>query len=267
MLGISEMESEDFHFEVVKRSIAKSFDRGDRERELTSKLLSWSYPNLLTSNDIGKGFMRLLEHMDSYMIDVPLASHYTSSFLSRAVIDEVLPPSFLRDEMVRSIGGDVIEDSVRMLTREHCGVRLERVWGPGDGRPVADLKVAMDQLLKEYLLSKDLDEACNCVRELNSPHFHHELIKRGIKISIDGTDDDLKSMSDLFAFLHHNEILSSTQIRKGLDRCYNLLPDFILDCPKAATKLDYFKAESVRNGFVGAEYKPPVIENGAAAGS
>ena len=32
-----------------------SFDRGDRERELTSKLLSEAYPQLLTTNDIGKG--------------------------------------------------------------------------------------------------------------------------------------------------------------------------------------------------------------------
>lgn len=30
--------------------------------------------------------------------------------------------------------------------RDHVLSRLERVWGPGDGRPVEDLKVAIDQV-------------------------------------------------------------------------------------------------------------------------
>lgn len=174
-----------------------SFDRGDRERELTSKLLSEAYPQLLTTNDIGKGenftqrvtvrvtpvfrtnaaasfpsslrssppgFERLFEHMESYILDVPSAHSYVISFLARAVVDEVLPPSFLSDPLVRSIGGGVVEDAMRLLSREHYGVRLERVWGPGDGRPVAELKVAMDQLLKEFLLSNELDEAAACVK-------------------------------------------------------------------------------------------------------
>jgi programmed cell death protein 4 len=102
--------------------------------------------------------------MDSYILDVPSAHTYVISFLARAVVDEVLPPSFLSDPLVRSIGGAVIEDAMRLLSREHYGVRLERVWGPGDGRPVADLKVAMDQLLKEFLLSNELDEAKACVK-------------------------------------------------------------------------------------------------------
>ena len=110
------------------------------------------------------GFERLFEHMESYILDVPSAHSYVISFLARAVVDEVLPPSFLSDPLVRSIGGGVVEDAMRLLSREHYGVRLERVWGPGDGRPVAELKVAMDQLLKEFLLSNELDEAAACVK-------------------------------------------------------------------------------------------------------
>jgi len=97
---------------------------------------------------------------------VPSANEYVCAFLARAVVDEVLPPSFLSDPLVRSIGGSVINDAMRLLSREHCSVRLERVWGPGDGRPVADLKIAMDQLLKEFLLSHELDEAAVCVKEV-----------------------------------------------------------------------------------------------------
>ena len=70
-------------------------------------------------------------------------------------------------------GDPVVEKAVSLLSREHCNARLEKVWGPGDGRPVAELKQEMDQLLQEYLLSRELDEAARCVKELEAPHFHH----------------------------------------------------------------------------------------------
>jgi programmed cell death protein 4 len=71
---------------------------------------------------------------------------------------------------------------VGLLSSEHCTACLERVWGPGDGRLVMELKDSMDQLLKEYLLSR---EFASCVRELKSAHFHHELVKRGVRIAME----------------------------------------------------------------------------------
>lgn len=52
---------------------------------------------------------------------------------------------------------EVFERAMRLLSRDHCGVRLEHVWGPGDGRSVGELKVVMDQLLKvSHVLSRIL---------------------------------------------------------------------------------------------------------------
>lgn len=132
--------------------------------------------------------------------------------------------------------------------------RLEHVWGPGDGRPVEELKVAIDQvsflsqssdsanssvhhlftvgrecnaeasilearvtshrqssthcacrvppcpsklfscislccgvvqqLLVEYLLSRQQDEAAACVKELDCSLFHHEIVKRAVKVHL-----------------------------------------------------------------------------------
>ena len=70
------------------------------------------------------------------------------SFLARAVIDEVLAPAFLSNRNNTHPGDPVVEKAVGLLSREHCTARLERVWGPGDGRPVTELKEIMDQLLK-----------------------------------------------------------------------------------------------------------------------
>jgi programmed cell death protein 4 len=208
------------------------------------------------------------------------------------VVDELLPPSFLSDPLVRSLGGPVIEAAVQLLTREHSAVRLEKVWGV-DGRPVAELKVAMDQLLKEYLLSRELvrgrptplaptphhtthpshpppptlsspqDEALTCVLELNAPHFHHELIKRGVKTTLDSTDPDAdaSAMSALFKFLHSHDVLSSQQLSKGFNRCYSLLDDFKLDMPAAPDFLQRFVDAAVEDGII-ASFTPP-----AAAGA
>jgi programmed cell death protein 4 len=76
--------------------------------------------------------------------------------VARAVVDEVLPPAYLSDQNNKRPGDAVVEKAISLLTREHSTARLERVWGPGDGRPVDELKVEMDHMLQEYLLSREL---------------------------------------------------------------------------------------------------------------
>jgi programmed cell death protein 4 len=160
-----------------------------------------------------------------------------------------LPPAFLS-----SRSGEVIESAVRLLSMEHCGTRLEHAWGPGDGRPVEELKIAMDQLLKEYLLSRELDEAARCIRELNCPHFHHELVKRGVTAAMeevhDKSDrgcvginiDDLDAVAALYAFLVENSIVSESQVRKGMKRLNDGIDDLKLDItPKAPVLLLEFE--------------------------
>jgi programmed cell death protein 4 len=161
------LDCPEYSYELVKRAISMSLDRSDREREQISQLLSECYPDILSTNMIGKGFERLFELVDELVKDVPSAREKLSTFLARCVVDEVLPPSFLNDVVVRNLGGEIVEHAKRMLSREHASAMLERAWGPGDGRPVPDLKVAVDLLLQEFILSGDTTEACR----LNYP-FH-----------------------------------------------------------------------------------------------
>ena len=94
------------------------------------------------------GFELLLDSLDDLCIDCPDAKSMVGSFLARAVVDEVLPPAFLSNRNNSHPGDEVVEKAVGLLSREHCTARLEHVWGPGDGRPVAELKDVMDQLLE-----------------------------------------------------------------------------------------------------------------------
>lgn len=160
---MTELACPEYAYELVKRAISMSLDRSDREREQISQLLSSCYPDILSTNMIGKGFERLFELVDELVKDVPSARDQLATFLARCVIDEVLPPAFLSDVVVRNLGGDIVEHAKRMLSREHASAMLERVWGPGDGRPVQELKVAVDLLLKEYIITADSNEACRSV--------------------------------------------------------------------------------------------------------
>jgi len=59
---------------------------------------------------------------------------------------------------------------------------------------------------KEYLLSRQLEEASRCVRELSVPHFHHEIVKRAVVTALDKSDEDRQAMSSLLAYLQANEV-------------------------------------------------------------
>ena len=65
-----------------------------------------------------------------------------------------------------------------LLLMDKTGIlRLNNVWGVGGGaQPVKSLTRSIHMLLKEYLSSKDSTEAGRCLRELEVPHFHHELV-------------------------------------------------------------------------------------------
>ncbi len=69
-------------------------------------------------------------------------------FLARAIVDEVIPPAFISNRNNNFPGDEVTEKAVTLLSREHCTARLEKIWGPGDGRPVAELKEVVDQLVE-----------------------------------------------------------------------------------------------------------------------
>jgi len=256
ILNVQEMKCKKYHSDVVKRAVSLSCDEGPREREFTSRLLTCIHPSLLSDEEMETGFDQLLSSLDDLEIDIPDAKGMVGAFLARAMVDEVLHPAFLSSKTFEE--NSVLDVGLKLLSREHCAARLEKVWGPGDGRPVDELKVVMDQLLKEYLLSRELDEAARCVRELNAPHFHHELVKRGVKIAMeeDGANNGASTQSDpsvdamaaLFAFLVGNAIISEFQVAKGLLRLKKILGDLQLDVPDAPAILKEFEEMATKRG-------------------
>ena len=209
---------------------------------------------------IGKGFERLFEMVDEIEIDAPNAKMILASFIARAVIDEVLPPSFLNDTVVNNLGGEIVDHAKHLLSRDHAGAKLEKIWGPGDGRPVDEMKVAVDQLLGEYLLSNDLEEAERCLREINAPQFFHEVVKRAITLAMDKPSEQQVQMSKLFSHLATIQLLSHQQAEKGFNRVFEALPDISLDVPGAGKVLEAFLERARADAVVSKDYQPVEVK-------
>lgn len=56
-----------------------------------------------------------------------------ATFLARAVVDEILPPSFLSDPLVQGLGGEVVEHAKLLLSRDHMGARYHPPQGSWRG--------------------------------------------------------------------------------------------------------------------------------------
>jgi len=292
---VAECDCPEFAFEVVKRGVSKAMDGKARERELCSKFFAAAVVGggvptpssgggvlgegldavdraprgaLLAPRDVAKGFERLFEALDDLVLDAPRAPTIISDFLVRCVVDEVLPPAYLVDRVFAALGGPVVARARRMLSRDHAGAKLERIWGPGDGREARDLKVLVDQLLGEFAAADDVDEAVACVRELQAPSFGHEVVKRAVVFFLAASDDARRRCSALLkALATHDEtspVLTPTQARLGFERLRAALPDLRLDVPNAEALLDDFEARALADGVL-LSALPHIAEGGTTA--
>ncbi|CAH0521660.1 unnamed protein product [Peronospora belbahrii] len=249
--SLNDLDEPEYHYEVVKRAITMAMDKNDKERELASRLLSTLYLDGFTSGQVLMGFRRVLLLAGDLQIDIPTAKNMLAIFCARAVVDEILPPSFLEDPFITRYAPEIAAEAIKKLSINHATARMEKAWGPGDGRPVEELKVAIDQLTKEYLLSRDLEEAARCVRELNVPHFHHEVVKRGITNSLEeGGEANSSAMASLLAYLVFHEVVSTGQLIKGFERFKLVLYDVALDIPNAAALFKDIVARGISDGIL-----------------
>jgi MA3 domain len=59
---LQELGCQEYHFEIVKKAVSLAMDKGPRERELTSRLLSCLQPAPLTHSHMEAGFTILLDY-------------------------------------------------------------------------------------------------------------------------------------------------------------------------------------------------------------
>ncbi|VDP93217.1 unnamed protein product [Echinostoma caproni] len=139
-----------------------------------------------------------------------------------------------------------------LLTLSHAFSRLDNIWGVPVGPKATKLLIKKIRgLLKVYLDSDDVDEATEALVELDSPHFHHELVFQAIIMAIElSTDDARNRIIRLLKELCGSVVITPNQLALGVRRVYAELPDLQLDVPAAYVLMERFLNEAIAAGFV-----------------
>lgn len=252
------------HHILVKHSVLLALDHKDRERELVSVLLSDLVPNAITAEQVAGGFTRLLAGADDTVLDIPDAAHLLEMFLGRAIVDEVLPPSFLTAVLPslepNTLGVAVVQNAGLLLGSRHGSERLQNCWH-GGGLNLEQVQGRIKTALLEYCYSKDADEAAKCLTELGVPHYHHEVVKTIVELSFEDATRQ-PALTTLLDRLAATGEVSMTQMLQGFERIRRSLDDYVLDYPTAKKQFQELQQHGVSKGWL-QEGEPG--SNGAAA--
>ncbi|RXM95161.1 Programmed cell death protein 4 [Acipenser ruthenus] len=174
-----------------------------------------------------------------------LVKEMLGQFIARAIADHVLPADYLE-----GYKGKVDCDHVRvtlnraavLLSIKRGRLRLDNVWGVGGGqRPVKELVKEMNLLLEEYLFSEDAKEAERCVRELEVPHFHHELVYEAVVKAVESMNrESPKRIMKLLKSFWESGLVTADQMIQGFKRVFSMTQDLHLDIPNCYPALESF---------------------------
>ncbi|XP_058047983.1 programmed cell death protein 4-like [Ahaetulla prasina] len=228
---------------VSSLAVVLSLEGKASHRELTSRLLSDLVGKVLSAEDIAAAFDGMLHDLPDLILDTPEAPQMLGQFIARAVADHALPLNFLEryKGRVDCEHARAALDRAAVLLRIKRDVnRLDNVWGVGGGqRPVKHLIKEMNLLLREYLLSGEVSEAERCLRQLEVPHFHHELIYEAVVMVMESSGDTAVAMMvKLLKVLWQTGLVTLDQMNRGFQRVYNELGDISLDVPLAHSILE-----------------------------
>ncbi|XP_077250579.1 MA3 DOMAIN-CONTAINING TRANSLATION REGULATORY FACTOR 1-like [Tasmannia lanceolata] len=242
------------HPYFVKRLVSMAMDRHDKEKEMASVLLSALYADIISSDQISRGFLMLLESADDLALDILDAVDILALFIARAVVDDILPPAFLtrakKTLKESSKGLQVIQTAEKSyLSAPHHAEFVERRWGGSTLVTVEEVKKKIANLLREYVGSGDTAEACKCIRELGVSFFHHEVVKRALITAM-----EIQAAEPLVLKLlkeaAEEGLISSSQMAKGFGRLVESLDDLSLDIPSAKATFQLLVPKAISEGWL-----------------
>jgi hypothetical protein len=244
------------HSQFIKKAMILAMEKGGFERELISQLLSKAYNNPISAAKIADGFQLLLNSLEDVVLDTPDAADLASKFLARAIMDEVVPPVFLKHCSAESrLAKEAVSLANALVTEKHRSERLEHIWGPGDLASVKRLKQEASLLFEEYLSNGDLNEADASVRKMSAPSFHPQLVKQAIRLALQKNESERKRIMELLAFFVKTGLVSSDHMQKGFRVCFDSLEDLKLDSPSAPQLLSSIAAAAKQEGWLSTDFR------------
>lgn len=197
----------------------------------------------LTQQNVADGLVSLGQALQELIVDTPDATDVLGKFVARAVADKATGMSVLHEisALDTAYADECVKEARCCLTQQH---KIKHIWGVvGANQPLDVLKSKMAILLKEYLSSGDSEEAMRCVRDLDVPHFSHELVYETVVMAIeDSTERASNMLVHLLKRFSDTTVVTVDQITEGFNRVYTEMPDIAIDVPNA-----YFYLERIVN--------------------
>ncbi|KAI9098508.1 hypothetical protein K1719_025133 [Acacia pycnantha] len=243
-----------FCYYFVKKLVSVSMDRHDKEKEMAAVLLSALYADTIDPSQVYKGFSKLVESADDLIVDIPDAVDVLALFLARAVVDDILPPAFLKRQMaylpMDSKGVEVLKKAEKnyLSAPLHAEI-IERRWGGSKNMTVDDVKARINNLLVEYVTSGDKKEAFRCIKDLKVPFYHHEIVKRALIMAMERRQAE-GPLLDLLKEAAEEGFINSSQTSKGFDRLIDTVDDLSLDIPNAREILQNLMSKAASEGWI-----------------
>ncbi|GKV32469.1 hypothetical protein SLEP1_g41074 [Rubroshorea leprosula] len=251
---LRELAMPSYNYYFVKKLVSMSMDGHDKEKEMAAVLLSALYADVIDPPQVYKGFSKLVESADDLIVDIPDTVDVLALFIARAVVDDILPPAFLRKQMA-SLPSD--SKGVEVLKRAEKGYLaaplhaeiIERRWGGSKNKTVEDVKARINNLLIEYVVSGDKKEASRCIKDLKVPFFHHEIVKCALVMAMERNRAEGRLL-DLLKEAAEEGLINSSQITKGFSRMIDTVDDLSLDIPNAQGILQSLISKAASEGWL-----------------
>ncbi|KAK8957701.1 hypothetical protein KSP39_PZI000583 [Platanthera zijinensis] len=243
-----------YHHYFVKKLVSMAMDMHDREKEMSSVLLSTLYAEFIDPPQVYKGFCKLVESADDLSVDIPDAANVLAIFVARAIVDEILPPAFLTKQLEtlppESKGIELIKRASKSyLSAPRHTENLLRKWGGSKNITVNDVKIRINDLLMEYIVSGDKAEARRCIKDLNVHFFHHEIVKQALILAMERRSAE-GLILDLLKVVHEEGAINASQISKGFNRLIDHVDDLSLDIPSARNLLQLLISKAASEGWL-----------------
>ncbi|KDP27511.1 hypothetical protein JCGZ_20151 [Jatropha curcas] len=243
-----------YNYYFVKKVVSMAMDRHDKEKEMAAVLLSSLYADIIDPSQVYKGFSKLVESADDLIVDIPDTVDVLALFVARAVVDDILPPAFLKKQIAclpaESKAVDVVKRAEKCYLAAPLHVEvIERRWGGSKNKTVEDVKTNINNLLVEYVVSGDKKEAFRCIKDLKVPFFHHEIIKRALIMAMERKLAE-KLLLDLLKDASEEGLINTSQITKGFSRMIDAVDDLSLDIPNARGILQSLISKAASEGWL-----------------
>jgi len=256
LAAFDEIRIGDKKHKVIVIAVEAAMDHKPSHREMTSVLISDLAEEMVSSEDIAKGFEVLLGNLPDLILDAPDAPIILGNFIARACADDCFSVNWVHSlkDMAQTEQATEALTHAEVLLKDKVGMlRLHNVWGVGGGaQPVKALSRRIYMLLEEYLSSQDSTEAARCLRELEVPHFHHECVREAIIMALEAMSEPAEeSICRLLKSLFNSCLVTPDQMNRGFLRVFDQdLPDLCIDVPAAYALIDRFVLRAQRHGFI-----------------